>query len=263
MDIKHDLHLHTSVSRCAASWATAEAYMELAKENGLSLIGVSNHVWDTAVSPAINDFYEGQDMANLLEESFPRAESVRFLLGCEAELDKDGVLGLSEEAAKKLDFVLAVHSHSQHPEVIDPAIRRDTKKLANILCDRFSLLVEHPLAKYITAIAHPFFPSGNRDNFDEVLFRIDDERLENLFADANYKKIAIEINAAAFDSYPVKAMHRSELFRIYETAKECGCKFVFGSDCHDPDIYAERLERLRVLASLLEITEADLCPLSL
>ncbi len=263
MNINHDLHMHTTLSRCGKEGATPENYITLAKEKGLSVIGFSDHVWDTSVSPAINDFYEGQDVSPILSRSFPKEPGLRILRGCEAELDKNGVLGLSEEAAKKLDYVLAVHSHSQHDAVIDDAVRHDVKKLAKILCDRFSLLVEHPLAKYITAIAHPFFPSGNRDNFDEVLFRIDDDMLENLFADANYQKIAIEINASAFDSYPVKSMHRSEMFRIYETAKDCGCKFIFGSDCHDPELYPERFERLQVLAELLEITEADLCPLVL
>lgn len=261
MNITHDLHMHTTLSRCGKPGATPEAYVEIAKERGITTIGFSNHVWDTAVSPAINDFYEGQDITHILSEALPKENGIRILRGCEAELDKNGVLGLSEEAAKSLDYVLAVHSHSQHPEVIDDAIRRDTKKLAKILCNRFSLLVEHPLSKYITAIAHPFFPSGNRDNFDEVLFRISDEQLEDLFADAVYKNIAIEINAASLASYPVKSMHRSEMFRIYETAKDCGCKFIFGSDCHDPALYPDRYERLRTLASLLEITEADLCPL--
>jgi len=263
LDIRHDLHMHTSLSRCGEDWATPETYIDIARENGLSLIGFADHAWDTAVSPAINDFYKGQDMEAILHRTLPKEKGIRVLRGCEVEMDKNGFLGLSEEVAKQMDYILAVHSHSQHDAVIDDAIRRDVKKLAEILCTRFSLLVEHPLAKYITAIAHPFFPSGNRDNFDEVLFRIDDERLENLFADATYNKIAIEINAAAFDSYPVKAMHRSEMFRIYETAKECGCKFVFGTDCHDPDIYTQRLERLQILAELLEITEADLCPLVL
>ncbi len=261
MDIKHDLHLHTTLSHCGKASATPEAYIEIAKEKGLTTIGFCDHVWDTAVSPAINDFYEGQDMARILSAPAPKADGIRVLRGCEAELDKNGILGLSEDAAKKLDFVLAVHSHSQHPEVIDASVRKDPKKLADILCERFSILVEHPLSKYITAIAHPFFPSGNRDDFDEVLFRISDDRLEDLFADAVYKNIAIEINAASFASYPVKSIHRSEMFRIYETAKDCGCKFTFGSDCHDPSIYNERYAYLAAMADLLELTEADICPL--
>ncbi len=261
MNIRHDLHLHTTLSTCGKPGATPEAYIAIAKEKGLSTIGLCDHVWDTAVSPAINTFYTGQDMEHVLSLSLPKADGIRILRGCEAELDKNNVLGLSEEAAKKLDYVLCVHSHSQHPEVIEASVRKDPKKLADILCERFSVLVEHPMSKYITAIAHPFFPSGNRDNFDEVLFRISDDRLEDLFADAVYKNIAIEINAASFASYPVKSIHRSEMFRIYETAKECGCKFIFGSDCHNPEIYDERYAYLAQVADLLELTEADLCPL--
>ncbi len=261
MDILHDLHIHTNISRCGQPSATPAKYIELAKARGMKTVGFANHVWDTAVSPAINNWYEGQDMAPILEMDIPKAEGIRVLRGCEAEMDKNGVLGLSEAAAKSLDYVLAVHSHSQHEAVIDDAVRRDPKKLADVLCERFSLITENPLAKYITAIAHPFFPSGNKEDFDEVLFRISDDRLEDLFADAVYQKIAIELNASAFASYPMRAMHKSELFRVYETAKECGCKFIFGTDCHDPEKYGELVERLSILADLLEITEADLIPL--
>lgn len=261
MDILHDLHVHTFISRCAQPSATPAKYIELAKANGLKTIGFANHLWDTAVSPAINDWYAGQDMASILEMDIPKADGIRVLRGCEAEMDKNGVLGISETAAKSLDFVIASHSHSQHEAVIDDAVRRDPKKLADVLCDRFSLITENPMAKHITAIAHPFFPYGNKEDFDEVLFRISDDRLEDLFADAVYQNIAIELNASAFASYPMRAMHRSELFRVYETAKECGCKFIFGTDCHDPENYGELLKRLSVLTELLEITEADLCPL--
>lgn len=261
MNIRHDLHLHTTLSYCGKDSATPENYVEIAKKKGLSTIGFSDHVWDTAVSPAINDFYEGQDAERILSASLPKAEGIRILRGCEAELDKNGVLGLSEDAAKKFDYILCTHSHSQHPEVIDASLRKDPKKLADILCERFSVLVEHPMSKYITAIAHPFFPCGNRDNFDEVLFRISDDRLEDLFADAVYKNVAIEINAGAFSGYSVKSIHRSEMFRIYETAKESGCKFIFGTDCHDPKLYDERFSYLEALCALLEITDEDLCPL--
>ena len=113
MDILHDLHLHTTISRCAREGATPEAYMEIAKKRGMKTLGFANHVWDTAISPAINDFYAGQDMAPILEMELPKENGLRILRGCEAELDKNGVLGLSEEAAKKLDYVLCVHSHSQ------------------------------------------------------------------------------------------------------------------------------------------------------
>ena len=261
MEIRHDLHMHTTLSHCGKEGATPENYLQIAKEKGLSVIGFCDHVWDTAVSPAINSFYEGQDAERILSAPLPKADGVRILRGCEAELDKNGVLGLSEDTAKKFDYILCTHSHSQHPEVIDAGARKDPKKLADILCERFSVLVEHPMSKYITAIAHPFFPSGNRENFDEVLFRIADDRLEDLFADAVYKNVALELNAAAFAGYPVKSIHRSEMFRIYETAKEAGCKFVFGTDCHDPKTYNERFAYLTALCELLEITDEDLCPL--
>ncbi len=261
MKILHDLHLHSYLSDGAEPHAKIENYLALAKESGLHTIGIADYLWDTAVGSPCDEFYEAQDADRILSAVYPKEKGIRILRGCEVEMDEAGRLGISEETAKKLDFVLAVHSHSQLEGVIPEKIRRDKKLLAELLCDRFSLLIENPMAKYITAVAHPFYPTGNPDDFDEVLFRIPDDRLEDLFNDAVYKSIAIELNAAAFSSYPLKSMHRSELFRIYETAKECGCKFIFGSDAHDPDSFEESMARLALLTDLLEITEADLCPL--
>ncbi|MDD6309318.1 MAG: PHP domain-containing protein [Clostridia bacterium] len=258
MEIQHDLHIHTHFSPCGSPAATPEAYIEAANACGVKVFGFCDHVWDTAVSPAPNGFYEGQDIEHIMGLTLPKKSGCRFLRGCEADMNKKGVFGLSAEGAAKFDYVLATHSHSQHEAMIDSATRHDTKKLANALCNRFSQLIESSANQMITAIAHPFFPSGNKDNFDEVLFRISDAKLEDLFADANYHNIALEINASAFKSYPLRSMHRSELFRIYETAVECGCKFVFGTDCHDPAEYAVLHERLRILVSLLDITEKNL-----
>ena len=254
MKIQHDLHI-------PASCTPIEDYLAAAEARGVETLGFLCPVWD-ADTPMPDDFYAGQTVASALSRALPASKTVKLLRGCEAELDKNGVLGLSSEAAKRFDFVFAAHSHSQFDGVIAPADRRNPKKLAAVLCDRFSLLVEHPLSGLITAISHPFFPTGNPQDFDEVLFHVPDDRLENLFADAVYKNIALEISAASFLSYPVKSMHRSELFRVYETARECGCKFVFGTGCREAAAYPEFLERLSILARLLEITEAELCSLA-
>lgn len=261
MKILHDLHLHSRLSDGAEPHATVENYVAFAKENGLHTIGIADYLWDTKVSAPCDEFYEDQDADRILSGTYPKEKGIRILRGCEVEMDEKGRLGISEETAKKMDFIIAAHSHSHIEGAIPEKIRRDKKALAELLCDRFSLLIENPMAKYITTVAHPFYPTGNPDNFDEVLFRIPDDRLEDLLNDAVYKNIAIELNAAAFSSYPMKSMHRSELFRIYETAKECGCKFTFGSDARDPDALAESIERLSLLTDLLEITEADICPL--
>ena len=177
MKVLHDLHIHTHLSICGDDSATPEAYVAVGEKCGLTTFGFVDHVWDTAVSPAPNDFYAKQDMAHIKKLVLPSADGKTLLRGCEADLAADGTLGLSEKEAKNLDYVLAVHSHSQWAEMIPDAVRRSPKSLANALCERFSLLVEHPLSKYITAIAHPFFPHGNRDNMDDVLFQISDETL--------------------------------------------------------------------------------------
>ncbi len=251
MTIKQDLHL------CPSLLGTD--FYTTAKNTGILTLGVCPPLWDTAVGDVPCDFYKGKDANALFSLSLPKEDGVRILCGCEAEMDKDGKIGLSEKTAEKLDYVLVSHSHADFDEIASPETRKDVKRLAHLLCQRFSMLVENPLANHITAISHPFFPGKTVEDCDEVLFRISDAYLEDVFADAVYHNIALEINADAFSAYPIKGMHRSELFRIYETAKEAGCKFVFGTDCPDPALYGDYLKRLNILADLLEITEQDLC----
>lgn len=44
-----DLHIHTSLSSCAARTADASGYIAAAARGGLELIGFANHYWDEAV----------------------------------------------------------------------------------------------------------------------------------------------------------------------------------------------------------------------
>ncbi len=251
MTIKQDLHICPSLlgTDCIAT----------AKKNEVLTLGICSPLWDTAVGETPFDFYKGKDADALFSLSLPKEDGMRILRGCEAEMDKNGKIGLSEKTAEKLDFIFVSHSHAEFEQIASPETRKDAKRLAHLLCQRFSTLVENPLANYITAVSHPFFPGKTVEDCDEVLFRISDAYLEDVFADAVYHNIALELSADAFAAYPIKAMHRSEMFRIYETAKEAGCKFVFGTDCPDPALYGEYIERLRILAELLEITEQDLC----
>ena len=52
-----DLHIHTSLSSCAARTADASGYIAAAARGGLELIGFANHYWDEAV-PGASGWYD-------------------------------------------------------------------------------------------------------------------------------------------------------------------------------------------------------------
>ena len=73
------------------------------------------------------------------------------------------------------------------------------------------------------SVAHPFQPVGSFPLRDPMLARIADNTFGELFEMAAKRGIGLEINGAT-DS--------PEVFRMFGIAKECGCKFTFGSDMH-------------------------------
>ncbi|MBQ9099527.1 MAG: hypothetical protein IJY50_08905 [Clostridia bacterium] len=73
------------------------------------------------------------------------------------------------------------------------------------------------------SIAHPFQPVGSWPLRDPMVARISDNTFGELFQMAAKRGIGLEINGAT---------NSPEVFRMFGVAKECGCKFTFGSDMH-------------------------------
>ena len=73
------------------------------------------------------------------------------------------------------------------------------------------------------SVAHPFQPCGSIDQMDAMLSLIPDATFGALFAEAAKRGIGLEINPWT---------NTPENFRMFGIAKECGCKFTFGSDAH-------------------------------
>ena len=93
-----------------------------------------------------------------------------------------------------------------------------------------------------------------RQEFLDTLNLIPDDELKRLFAKAAKLGVGIEINAAGF-GFPEE--ETDTIMRIFKTAKECGCKFYFGSDAHHPAAFETTLERLNRAVDLLNLTEDD------
>ena len=103
--VDNDLHIHSQLSLCSSDpEQTNERILEYAEENGLKTICLTNHFWDETVDGA-SGWYAKQDFSHLsMARPLPRSENVRFLFGCETELDRFLTLGVSKERFDLFDF---------------------------------------------------------------------------------------------------------------------------------------------------------------
>ena len=237
MKIISDIHIHTSISSCAQRDATFEGYIENAKNSGLKVLGFSDHLWDSAIVGASN-WYKHQNIAHVLQlkgQLPPSREKdgIKILFGCETEFTHNGVLCLAEENFEYFDYVLVPHSHTHMGIVVPQDTIADEKSHAKFLMDSFMRLIAHPLAKRIVSVAHPFVPGTRYNIYNSVQSYIPDSYLIEAFSAAKEKGVAIELNGSCLIYMPNEEISKSEYVRIYSIAKQCGCRFTYGSDSHD------------------------------
>ena len=110
--IDHDLHIHSQLSLCSQDpEQTPENILRWAQAQGLRTICVTDHFWDEAVPGAIPR-YEIQNYAHVSQSlPLPQMENVRFLFGCETDLDKYLTLSISPEKYDLFDFILVATTH--------------------------------------------------------------------------------------------------------------------------------------------------------
>ncbi len=260
MKLTQDLHIHTNLSSCAMRDTTAKDYIPAAKTDGLTTLGFSNHLWDSDVAGA-SKWYSPQNLEHVLQlkKELPQSgmiDGVRVLFGCETEFTYEWKLCLTEEHMALFDYILAPHSHT-HQGIVVPQDRvADLRDHAQYLMDSFLALVRHPLAHRITSIAHPFVPGTKYAIYNATQALIPDSYFREAFCEANEKGIAIEMNGSCITYLPEEEIPNCEYVRVYSIAKECGCKFTYGSDSHDH----RGSRKIKLVERFLDqcgITEAD------
>ncbi len=269
MNITHDFHIHTSLSFCANESATIDAYVKIAKQIGLKKIGIANHFWDSKI-PRIDTyyktkydvgFYDNQDFEHILKDK-PEIEKyknscVEILFGAEAEYDpiRRGV-GITEEVAEQLDFLLVPNSHTHATMPI--SMYEPYEKHLQFMIDAYNDILDCPISKYVTAMAHPFSavacPYPNSILYDLM----PDDEFKKLFYKTAKKGIAVEINTGVFRKLSPDEIELNPRIRMYKLAKESGCKFLFGSDAHSDDVHKNYISILQKITELVGITESDI-----
>lgn len=191
MKILHDTHTHNIYSICCTdSSASTEAYIEKAREIGLKVFGISNHLWDESVKGA-SYWYKNQTIT-LAEEAKAyirkEREGIRCLFGAEAEYygcyDR---VGMSAEGAKRFDYMLIPHSHlhmrnevmADFPEITEvrQMIEAKVREACPYLSDdtvktMMDALRENHLMKYVPEMktnVGQYIAKSALDNFNSLI----------------------------------------------------------------------------------------------
>ncbi len=235
MVFNYDIHIHTNLSSCAAPGATLESYLIYARELGLEAIGISNHMWDSAV-PGASGWYAPQNfehIAKLREQIGQVPHTIPVYFGCETEFTHEGVLAISEAVLDRLDYVLAPHSHTHMTLVMPRTVYDSDEKHAAYLVRSFLALASHPLAERLAAVAHPFSPGTNYGKYNEILSHITDGQFRECCLAAKEKNLFAEVNTSVILPFlDEQGVFHGEISRFFRIAKECGVKLTWGSDSH-------------------------------
>ena len=258
MKITHDFHIHTHLSSCANENATVKHYVEKASDLGLKKIGFSDHIWDASIDGA-NNWYKKQNydhLQKLREEIVDvSTQDIQIYFGCETEYDLiHNDVAISKKIAKKFDFLLVPNSHTHI--TMPKEYYYPYQKHADFMIKAFYDIMNSNVSKYITAIAHPFFAVGCQYDNRELFKLISDSEFENCFKTTKERNIALEINISCFKNQNLASIYEDPSLRMYHIAKECGCKFIVGSDSHS-NLGHDRFEIIYAITSILSLNDND------
>ena len=259
MDIRSDFHTHTNLSSCAPPETTLQALLDglCSGPDGLRVIGISNHLWDSDI-PGASSWYAPQNVPHVLEikEQLKIADShgARVLIGAEVEFSSDMRVAVTNDHAKLFDYLLITANHVHMKDFIIPSSLTDPDGVREYIVKRFCAAAETDLPVKC-GICHPFYPMSFKDTEMQILSGISDEVYGKCFEIAKRHGKSIEIHSSAMGAHlPLdKNGFCPEYVRMYGIAKETGCTFHIGSDVHRPA--PGRGVKLRSLLGYLGIGE--------
>ena len=231
--------------------------MKYALENELKTVCVTDHFWDESLEGASEDFYAPQNFAHISRiKPLPQADGVRFLFGCETDLNKNLTLGISKERFDQFDFVIIPTTHFQMKDyTLSEEEYKDSSARAAAWVKRLDAVLNMDLPFHKIGIAHLtcHLIAPDHEILLETLDKIPHEEMKRLFTKAAKLGVGIELNFSA--DFPEN--EAEILLRPYRIAKECGCKFYFGSDAHHPNKFANSKANFKKIVDMLKLTEED------
>ena len=247
-----DLHLHTNLSCCAPETTFVESFLPHCESEGIDTLGFSNHLYT----------WRGLEHTLKIRDEIEKIKSLhnlKIFVGCEAETVYGDTPDLKPEDAANFDYVLLAPSH-----ILNLKKRYSHIDLDDIDTYRELLIENFKAACRLqygvpTGIAHPLYPICHKSQ-QEVLDGITDEQLYDCFTLAAQNDKSIEIHACIYrNSVNLDDEGLSPTYiKLLKIAKQCGCKFHFGSDAHKTEQFIGVHAMLERAACRAGITEDDL-----
>lgn len=256
--VDNDLHIHSHISLCSSDpEQTNDRILRYAKENGLNTICLTDHFWDETVDGA-SDWYSKQDYGHIeAAKPLPQSEGIRFLFGCETELNSSLTLGISKEKYDLFDFIIIPTTHfHMKGYTLSEEEASSAENRAKAWVNRFAAVLNMDLPFSKIGIAHLTcgLIAPTREEFLEVLRLIPEDEMRKLFIRAAKLGVGIELNSSDMSFADSEA---DIVLRIYKIAKECGCKFYLGSDAHHPKSLDNAKAIFERAVAMLKLTEDD------
>jgi histidinol phosphatase-like PHP family hydrolase len=252
----HDFHIHSQLSSCSRDpEQNNERILKYAEDEGLHTIVLADHFWDERV-PGASKWYSAQNYPHICQaKPLPQSEKVKFLFGCETEMDKDMTVGCSREIMEELDFIVipTTHFHMEKFTIAEENLATPQTR-AQVWVDKLDALLSMDLPFEKIGIAHlicPLIWKGDRAKYLATLDAIAEADMHRIFAKAARLGVGIEINML----YPDE--ERDTVLRPFRIAKEEGCKFYLGSDAHHPAGLDNARKKFERAIDDLELTEED------
>ena len=256
--VDHDLHIHSGLSACSNDPnQSKERILQYALDNGLKTVCVTDHFWDEKVAGS-SKWYAPQNFDHISKIlPLPQAEGVRFLFGCETELDKNLKLGVSRQRMEELDFIIIPTTHFYSKSfVLLPDEAESSEGRARAWVRRLEGVLNMDLPFRKVGIAHLTCTciAPTREEYLKVLGLLPEKEMERLFIKAAKLGVGIELNE---DDMEFADEESHTVLRIYRIAKWCGCKFYCGSDAHHPGLFEKAKEVFERAVKLLDLQETD------
>lgn len=258
----HDLHIHSRLSVCSQDdGQTTARILSYARANRLHTVCLTDHFWDEKF-PMNSRFYREQGFAHICEAlPLPKDSDVRFLFGCETELDRNGVIGIAPEHYDTFDFIIVPTTHMHMGEVVIDAKKYETlEQRATAWVERIDTVLSSDLPLEKVGLAHltsSLILRGDRAGWLATLEALDEREMRRLFTLAAARGVGIELNAHGFDE-----SEEALVLRPFRIAHECGCRFYFGLDAHTTHELDDAPEKARRLISYLSLEESDKHPIA-
>ena len=236
--VDHDLHIHSGLSLCSGrADQNKERIMQYAKNSGLNTICITDHYWDSDLY-TWNKFYIDQPFDHIARIlPLPQDENVKFLFGCETDMDVAGTVGAPPKRYDDFAFIIVPTTHMHMGTfVLTEEENNDPGSLgrAKAWVRRFDDLLATDMPFHKVGLAHPactLIDNRSRKQWLEVLDAIPEAEMERLFAKAAEVGMGIELNR---DDMMFTDEEEDTVLRMFKIAKYQGCKFYLGSDAHTP-----------------------------